>query len=103
MFAYNTMLVLAVVVYALGGIVLIISKLMSTRSFSRKIRQFGTAIIIELAYAFVVLNIINILTALCIEIDEGTLIDNSYAADKYFLIIAIVLVLLANGSNMLTL
>ena len=102
-FSYNAMLVLAVVVYALGGTVLAIAKAMSARSFSRKMRLFGTAIIIEIAYALVVFNVINILTAFAIEVDEGTLVDNSYAADKFFLITAIVLVLLANGSHLLTL
>ena len=97
------MLLLTVIVYVIGGIILAISKVLNTRSYSRKLRIVSTAILMEIAYALVVMNVINIVTAFCIEVDEDTILDPSYAADKFFVIISMVLILLANGSQLLTL
>lgn len=100
-YSCNVMVLAIAAVYGLSILLLLLSSV-TAKSLSRKLKEGGIVLLNEVGFAIVLFCTPNILTAVCIEIKEGTIFDTSIFWSTAFLIIALSAFLIGNVINLFT-
>lgn len=94
-FSNNAMVIFTGAVFGVAILLLAISMLTS-KSVSRKIKTASSMVAGEVGYALVIFGTPNIITALCIEAQEGVIFQADYIWSKGFLIVSLGLLISAH-------
>ena len=95
------MVLAAAASYLVAGFLLILS-LATSKSLSRKFKNGAFLVANELSYTIVVFNTPNMVTAICLEAQAGTILNTDLVWSKGFLVLAMLMLLTSHLLNLST-
>lgn len=94
-YSCNVMVLAIASVYGLSLLLVCLSAI-TTKGVSRKLMNGGLILLNEVGFALVTFSTPNIVTAVCVEFQAGTILDTSIFWSKIFLCVGVVSIVLSN-------